>query len=330
MNIGDKVRLTHGIEQGVITRILQGNIVEVEIEDGFKIPVQRSELSVVSSVEAQVFKAPEPNRFEPQRQQEWGTQRTSGPEIVANKGIYMAFVLVNDRELSLHLVNNTDWDLPFMLSVGTDPHHKGLASGTLKPKTTLKVQDFLVKEFEEWGTFVFQAFYYRLAFMSLREPLIKKIKFRANTFFNNKQKAPILAKDAYVYQLDAEESKAARPLKIEPEKIIEKMFDTQVNETKVNLPKPSPSVDLHIEVLTKDFLSMSNTQMLNLQLETFEKQFEAAIANGMDEITFIHGIGNGVLRTELHKKLSKHKNVKFFEDTQKEKFGYGATKIKIK
>jgi dsDNA-specific endonuclease/ATPase MutS2 len=50
----------------------------------------------------------------------------------------------------------------------------------------------------------------------------------------------------------------------------------------------------------------------------------------MDEIIFIHGVGNGVLRNAIHKRLSGNKNVQYFEDAQKEKFGYGATKVRIK
>jgi dsDNA-specific endonuclease/ATPase MutS2 len=50
----------------------------------------------------------------------------------------------------------------------------------------------------------------------------------------------------------------------------------------------------------------------------------------MDEIIFIHGVGNGVLRTEIHKRLSKNKQVEYFKDAMKEKFGYGATLVKIK
>jgi dsDNA-specific endonuclease/ATPase MutS2 len=50
----------------------------------------------------------------------------------------------------------------------------------------------------------------------------------------------------------------------------------------------------------------------------------------MDEITFIHGVGNGVLRDSIHKRLSGNKNVQYYEDVQKDKFGYGATKVKIK
>ena len=57
MNIGDKVRMLRAKEQGVITRFLSGNQVEIEIEDGFRIPVMQSELVVVSPMEAERFKA---------------------------------------------------------------------------------------------------------------------------------------------------------------------------------------------------------------------------------------------------------------------------------
>ncbi len=36
--------------------------------------------------------------------------------------------------------------------------------------------------------------------------------------------------------------------------------------------------------------------MLRLQMEVFEKNLNYAIATGMDEISFIHGIENGVLK----------------------------------
>jgi dsDNA-specific endonuclease/ATPase MutS2 len=50
----------------------------------------------------------------------------------------------------------------------------------------------------------------------------------------------------------------------------------------------------------------------------------------MDEIVFIHGVGNGILRMEIHKRLGKHAYVQFFKDAMKEKFGYGATLVKLK
>jgi dsDNA-specific endonuclease/ATPase MutS2 len=50
----------------------------------------------------------------------------------------------------------------------------------------------------------------------------------------------------------------------------------------------------------------------------------------MHEIIFIHGAGNGTLRKEIHRQLSRNKDIKFFEEAQKEKFGYGATLVRLK
>jgi hypothetical protein len=323
MNVGDKVRLIHSKEEGIITRIMPNNVIEVEIEDGFRLPVMRRELAVVSAQEAQAFRAT-PSPLPTAK-----TTETRPTGIMAEKGIFMAFVPLNDRELVLHLVNNTDWDLPYALTMPSERHQRGLSGGCLKAKSSLRVQDLLIKDFDDWGTYVFNCLYYTVGFAPERAPLSKRIKFRANTFFKNKRKAPLLDKDAYLFQLDADE-KVEEPLNAQSLK--EKMFEK--NEPEQPFPskieRPAAVIDLHIEKLTRDFLKLSNTQMIEIQLKTFEQQLEKAIASGMDEITFIHGVGNGVLRTELHRRMSKHKNVRYFEDAQKEKFGYGATKVKIK
>jgi Smr domain/Domain of unknown function (DUF2027) len=321
MNIGDRVRLLRGREEGVIVKILPNNIIEIEIEDGFKIPIKRNEAVMISPDEALRFKKQGPE-IAPQRQ-------GIAPEIVANNGVFMAFCYINDRELSQHLINNSDWDMPFMLSVGSDPHHRGLAAGVLKARSSTKVQDIQTKDFEEWGTFTFQGIFHRGAFMALRPVLVKHMKFRAHTFFKTKAKAPILNKDAFLFQLDAEGSET---VVIEPRKLVEKMFEPNsiMPEKPMTSTKPSAVVDLHIEQLSSQHTQWSNQQIIDCQLAAFEQAFESAIASGLDHITFIHGVGNGVLRQALHRRLAGHKNVKFFEDAQKEKFGYGATKVSIK
>ena len=67
-----------------------------------------------------------------------------------------------------------------------------------------------------------------------------------------------------------------------------------------------------------------------IQLAHFHKALDAAIVHQLPEITFIHGTGNGTLRNELHKALSKSNKVQTFMDARKEKFGYGATKVLLK
>jgi Smr domain len=325
MHIGDKVRLIRGKEEGVITRLLQNNVVEVEIEDGFKLPIMRSELVVISPAEAQFFKAQKPI----DNHDALPVART-GAAVRAEKGIFMAFVPLNDRELSLHFINNTDWDLPYSLNVTFERHCRGLSGGFLKAKSSIKVSEFAIKDFDTWGTFTLHCLYYTVGYAPEREPLTKRTKFRPDTFFKSKKPAPLLGRDAYLFQMDEEEMKP-----IQPQELKAKMFEknepvlaTKAGDTP-NINRSSV-VDLHIEKLTPHFLALSSSTMLELQLKAFEQEFDKALVLGLEEITFIHGAGNGVLRNEVHRKLSGHPHVQFFEDAQKEKFGYGATKVKIK
>jgi dsDNA-specific endonuclease/ATPase MutS2 len=98
----------------------------------------------------------------------------------------------------------------------------------------------------------------------------------------------------------------------------------------VEVTKPTNEVDLHIEKLRDDHLFLQSSEMLNIQLQYFNKALDAAIVHQLPEITFIHGAGNGVLRHELQKALSRNNKIKTFMDARKEKFGYGATKVILK
>lgn len=326
MNIGDKVRLIHSKEEGIVTRFLKNDVVEVEIEEGFKLPVLRKELAVVSKAEDKAFK-PQTRVQETIAPQRPVGERSSS-HVKADKGIYLAFLPINEKLVSLHIINNSDWDLPFSLTSGSEKTHRGLLGGFLTARTFQKHPiDLDLKDFNDWGNITFQAFYYNFGYFAERPIFVKKIRLRANTFFINKKSAPILLKDCYLFQLDGEDA----PFVINTAELKEKMMQPKTEEIPLKtVEKPAATIDLHIEQLTANALSMNNAQMLDLQLRTFETKFENAIASGMDEIVFIHGVGNGILKQEIQKKLAGHKNVAWFQDAQKEKFGYGATRIKIK
>lgn len=342
MNIGDRVRLLRAKEQGVVSRFLPGDMIEIEIEDGFRIPVMRSELVPVSPLEAE--RLLKTSVYAPQK-----TTTPSAPAILANQGIYLAFMPVNDREYTLHLINNTDWEFPYALgeestAAGGGVQFRGMHSGLLKPKSQQKMNDLYAHaEFENWPTFVLQGLWFRAGKSSLRQPFMKRFKARATTLFKQKTTVPVLNIPGFLTQLDAE---AVEPLPqtpssnrqalgtqsvINPEQLKAEMFRPNSDSAGISVERPTGVVDLHIEVLLPEGEGKrSPADLLKLQLETFDKTLENAIASGMNDITFIHGLGSGALRTELHKRLGKHPNVKFFEDAQKQKFGYGATKVTIK
>lgn len=86
-------------------------------------------------------------------------------------------------------------------------------------------------------------------------------------------------------------------------------------------------VDLHINQLIKSTRGMDNFDMLNLQLDTAKSKVEYAVRKRIPKIVFIHGVGEGVLKTELHYLLNKYP-VKYYDASYK-KYGLGATEVYI-
>lgn len=86
-------------------------------------------------------------------------------------------------------------------------------------------------------------------------------------------------------------------------------------------------VDLHINQLVKSTRGMDNYDMLNLQLDTAKQKIEFAIRKRISKLVFIHGVGEGVLKSELVRLLNKYP-VKYYDASYK-KYGLGATEVYV-
>ena len=100
-------------------------------------------------------------------------------------------------------------------------------------------------------------------------------------------------------------------------------------EKKSKKENPVPEFDLHIEKLVKSYKAMSNYDILTLQSETAKKHIEFAIRNRIPKIVFIHGVGDGVLKSEIDFMLGRYDNISF-QDANYQKYGLGATEVYFK
>ncbi|GLU44193.1 Smr/MutS family protein [Allomuricauda sp. NBRC 101325] len=91
---------------------------------------------------------------------------------------------------------------------------------------------------------------------------------------------------------------------------------------------PKMEVDLHIHHLVKSTKDLTNFDMLNIQMETARRQLEFAIDKRIQKVVFIHGVGEGVLKEELHYLFGRYDNVKYY-DADYQKYGLGATEVYI-
>ncbi len=310
------MRLMSGREEGIITRILDNGIVEVAIDNDFTIPVSRREVVVIAAEEQKFMRQDDEAAFTPRKE--------AAAPVLATQGIYLALVHQSEELLAATIINNTDFDVLFTSGEEREKGYRGLQNDKLNPKNTRVIAHYHLKDFEKWPSLLIQFIQHRNGGTSLFEPVTKRVQFRANSFYKSKKMAPVLNKEAYLFQLDQ------KPVAIDTNKIREQLSDTPTQAEGFKLQAPEHEVDLHIDKLVEDHSGMSNSAMLKLQLERFQDALERAMAANMHEIIFIHGTGNGVLRKEIQKILSHTPGIRFFEDARKEKFGYGATLVRLR
>ena len=115
-------------------------------------------------------------------------------------------------------------------------------------------------------------------------------------------------------------------------KIISEKTTKKVKNSKKIKPKdrklPPMEVDLHIHQLVPKSKGLDNYEMLNIQLDTVKRQLEFAFSKKIQRIVFIHGVGEGVLRTELEYLFKRYDNIKFY-DADFQKYGIGATEVYV-
>jgi len=101
----------------------------------------------------------------------------------------------------------------------------------------------------------------------------------------------------------------------------------KVKAKKTKEVTPAMEVDLHIEKLVKSFKGWDNYDILSLQMDTAKHKLEFAMRNRIPRIVFIHGVGEGVLREELHYLLKRYPvNI---SEASYQKYGMGATEVYI-
>lgn len=87
-------------------------------------------------------------------------------------------------------------------------------------------------------------------------------------------------------------------------------------------------IDLHIEQLIDSHSGLTNSEILSIQLERFEKEIQYCLSNGIKKLIVIHGVGNGKLKQEIVSILKTIDDITYYDASYKN-YGYGATEIMI-
>ncbi|RYE28455.1 MAG: DNA mismatch repair protein MutS [Sphingobacteriaceae bacterium] len=311
--LGDFVRFVEEKREGFITRIIDEQTIGVTGEDDFEIPVLATKVTSVHGREAKIAAV---------KEQEIIAEETTA-EFVA-KGIYLAAIPEKQvtSVVQFHLINTTSYTLLASFSTEKNQEYKGEFAGMIAPKTSVKVFSAALPDISIWPKFIFQLLYHSKQKADFLDPLIYEERFKAKDFAGSKTAVQLLNLQGWQFQLDLGE------VKVDAQKLKESFFKSP--EEKKIVEKPAKEIDLHIEKLREDYQFLSSSDIIKTQLDRFQKTLDAAIVHQLPSVVFIHGVGNGILRHEIHKVVSKHPQVKTFTDARKEKFGYGATEVFLK
>jgi len=310
--LGDFVRFVDEKMEGFITRIIDDEMIGVTGEDDFEIPVLARKVTLVHG-----YKAPgtEVNTITNELQIPQAEFKTKGaylgvvPDAKANSVVH--FNLINDTSFQLLVTLTTE-----------KQGFKGEYAGIVAPRSATKIYSAQLADLQLWPKLLVNVLYYTTQNVATPVPLIISEKFKAKDFAGSKKNLPVLNQQGWLIQLDEPD------LIIDAEKLKESFFKS--TEEKIEITKPIREVDLHIEKLRDDYQFLNSADILKIQLDHFHKTLDAAIVHHLTDMVFIHGVGNGTLRNEIHKALGKNLKVQTFMDAQKEKFGFGATRVLLK
>lgn len=345
--IGDRVKFLNDIGGGLITKIVSKNMVHVENEDGFEIPVLTSEI-ILEAGQKEVKEKPTVEQFvkhgkisQPAEEKQESLNEPVLIEGNDKPSFYLAFVPEDsanplDGQIRIFLINDCNFYLLYHYSHFDGLVYKTQEAGKLEPNTKLLLETISQAEISDLPTYNFQLIYFRDESEILEIPATKKINinpvkfYKAGSFVKN----DFFKSKAMLYKLNETEfDKSLEKLsKKEVDNVLEKKDPARKNkpQQKTKLPE-TIEVDLHIHEIVDTTAGMSNKDMLELQMKKFRESLDEAIdSKSVKRIIFIHGLGNGILKTEIRRELASKYKKYYVQDASFREYGYGASMLIIR
>jgi hypothetical protein len=232
------------------------------------------------------------------------------------------------EELKVHLVNKTEAGYKFTYSLTYTGQQPGFElKNQVHPFEDFYIHDVPFENFNDGPLFSFE--------FSLHIPDKKKaeyyetsLKLKPRQIFSRIEELKKKGEATFSYKLlDTYPDKKDEPAMDLPSLSGAGFRIYEASQARQHLEPAKYEVDLHIEKLTDEWKSLNNFEKLTLQLQTFEKYLDLAIAHHQNSMIAIHGVGSGKLRDEIHEILRLRREVKSFVNQYNAAYGYGATEI---
>lgn len=352
MKIGDKVRFLSEIGGGCVAGFQGKDIVLVEDEDGFQVPMRIGEVVVIGeenydtqhvvevkqknkkteTIEKEPADKPITFRAQPE-------ERKGGEQLSA----YLAFVPIDVKELmntrfEAYFINDSNYYMRFtyLSSEGNSWHLR--ATAEVEPNTKLYLEEFSREILNELERLTIQILPYKREKNFMLKPAIDvQMRLDAVKFYklHTFQENDFFEQPALIYTL-VENDKPMKPLFVDAQQLKENMFHKSSEPVARPLVTPARKeggpliVDLHADEILETTSGMNASDILNYQLDVFRKTLQEHAKKKGTKIVFIHGKGEGVLRQALINDLRYRFKTYTYQDASFQEYGYGATQVTIR
>ena len=348
LKVGDKVKFLNTSGGGIVAKVIDSRMVSILIEDGFEIPTMISELVKIDPKESAgrffedhyniTLPTEEANEDEP------GDERLSQlPNHVTtsrkSEDIYLAFVPHDQKwlitgQLDVSLINNSSYDILYNIFSKTPlGHYEGVDYGSIFPDSKLLLDTINREQLSHWTEGYLQFLFHKQQTKSVLPPFNSEFRIEGKKFFkegNYREHSVIKEKGIVVKVLSLTEHFDSVDRIATTETTGQGQAAGNGNSLirKYQVAQGEAVVDLHIHELVDDPTNLEKSEILEFQKNFFLKCLDSAIVSRFRSITFIHGVGNGILRNNIIELLKKQEGIEFF-DAPMAKYGVGALEIRI-
>lgn len=348
VKVGDRVRFLNAIGGGVVSKIINREMVMVTDEDGFDVPTLVRECVVVetdTTIHTQEKKKEkEIETLDDFIEKETNDDLSYKPQEETPEGevlnVMLAFLPQNEKMLSstnfdAYLINDSNYYLAYNVASLIGTKFVSKAVGFIQPNTKILLQEVERNDLNDWEQL-------RVQIMALKQKRTYTLKpvydvqlklnavkfyklhsFVENDYFDEQALLFPVVENDLPYSIGVTGDDIDRVLRQK-----ETVFPA-----KMSVKGKTPELivkDLHANQLIDNTNGLSANDIFQYQLDTFNQIMQENIKKKGQKIVFIHGKGNGVLRKELLKQLKTKYPTCYVQDASFQEYGYGASMVTIR
>lgn len=334
--LDDKVVVKHTKEVGRIVDMLGDGMVMLENDKGVRFPVFTDQIDYPYF---EMFSKPKPVKqpatiYIDQVKKERGAKKGSD-----KSGVYFTLLPVLDKDvfdddivetLKIYLVNYNEESYHFTYRYYKNSILSFEISNDLEKGERFYVHNIPFEDLNDSPKFNIE---FALAKPDKRKAPYNEcvVKQTGKQFFKKIQETLSKQEASFAYELFVTYPDKQPDSKLDLSSLQKSGYKVyELQSGKSNLPPARSVVDLHIEKLVDNATELSNAEILDIQLRAFETWFDIAMGHGLKSMIFIHGVGEGVLKSSLHQALNQKSEVKALTDRYHPNYGYGATEVFFK